>query len=32
MNIVETLIDVPAEHERNVFGQFDTYVKKIEKT
>ena len=32
MNIEETLIDVPAEHERNVFGQFDTYVKKIEKT
>jgi len=32
LNIVETLIDVPAEHERNVFGQFDTYVKKIEKT
>lgn len=32
MNIVETLIDIPAEHERNVFGQFDTYVKKIEKT
>lgn len=32
MNIVETIIDVPAEHERNVFGQFDSYVKKIERT
>lgn len=32
MNIVETIIDVPAEHESNVFGQFDSYVKKIEQT
>lgn len=32
MNIVEILIDIPAEHERNVFGQFDSYVKKIEQT
>lgn len=32
MNIVETIIDIPAEHERNVFGQFDSYVKKIEQT
>ncbi len=32
MNIAETLIDIPAEHERNVFGQFDVFVKKIEQT
>jgi phosphate starvation-inducible PhoH-like protein len=29
---VETIIDVPAEHERNVFGQFDSHIKKIEQT
>ena len=32
MNIEEIMIDIPAEHERNVFGQFDSYVKKIEQT
>ena len=32
MAIVETMIDIPAEHERNVFGQFDSFLKKIEKT
>jgi len=32
MGIQETLIDIPAEHERNVFGQFDTFAKKIERT
>lgn len=32
MGIQETLIDIPAEHERNVFGQFDGFAKKIEKT
>jgi len=32
LSIVETIIDVPAEHERNVFGQFDSHVKKIEQT
>ena len=26
------MIDIPAEHERNVCGQFDTYLKKIERT
>lgn len=31
MDIEEILIDIPAEHEGNVFGQFDSYVKKIEK-
>jgi phosphate starvation-inducible PhoH-like protein len=29
---METIIDVPAQHEKNVFGQFDTFVKTIEKT
>ncbi|MBH1941455.1 PhoH family protein [Mobilitalea sibirica] len=32
MSIMETIIDIPAEHERNVFGQFDNFVKIIEKT
>ncbi|MCI8549387.1 MAG: PhoH family protein [Lachnospiraceae bacterium] len=32
MGIVETMIDIPAEHERNVCGQFDAFLKKIEKT
>ena len=31
MGIQETIIDIPAEHEKNVFGQFDTFAKKIEK-
>ena len=32
MSIMDTIIDIPAEHERNVCGQFDSYLKKIEKT
>lgn len=32
MGIAETVIDIPAEHEANVFGQFDAYAKKIERT
>ncbi|MEY8337323.1 PhoH family protein [Lachnospiraceae bacterium 62-35] len=32
MSVVETMIDIPTEHEQNVFGQFDEYLKKIEKT
>ena len=28
---METVIDIPAEHEANVFGQFDAYAKKIER-
>ncbi len=32
MSVIETIIDIPAEHERNVCGQFDQYIKKIEKT
>ena len=31
MSIVETILDIPMEHEKNVFGQFDSYVKLIEK-
>lgn len=31
MGILETVIEIPAEHERNVFGQFDMYAKKIER-
>lgn len=32
MSVIETIIDVPAEHERKVCGQFDCYLKKIERT
>lgn len=32
MGMMETVIDMPAEHEQNVFGQFDAYAKKIERT
>ena len=32
MSIIETMIDIPAEHERNVCGQYDQYIKKIERT
>lgn len=31
MSIVETILDIPVEHEKNVFGQFDAYIKMIEK-
>ena len=32
MSVIETLIDIPAEHEKNVCGQLDAYLKKIERT
>lgn len=32
MSIIETMIDVPMEHQKNVFGQFDQFIKKIERT
>ena len=32
MSEVESLINIPVEHCSNIFGQFDEYVKKIEKT
>ena len=32
MGMTETILEIPAEHERNVFGQFDVYAKKIERS
>ena len=32
MNIVETILNIPVEHIRNLFGQFDAHAKQIEKT
>jgi phosphate starvation-inducible PhoH-like protein len=32
MSITETIIDIPIEHEKNVFGNFDSYIKIIERT
>lgn len=32
MSITETMIDVPSDHARNVFGQYDIFIKKIERT
>lgn len=32
MGLMETVIEIPAGHEVNVFGQFDVYAKKIERT
>jgi phosphate starvation-inducible PhoH-like protein len=32
MSIIETIMNIPADHVINVFGQFDEYVKKIEKS
>ena len=32
MNLMETIIDIPNEHEKNVFGHMDSFVKLIEKT
>ena len=32
MSILEQIMDIPAAHESNVFGQFDAYAKKIERT
>lgn len=32
MSVIESIIDIPAEHEKNVFGKFDDNIKKIEKT
>ena len=31
MSVIEELIEIPAVHEQNVFGQFDAYMKKIER-
>ena len=32
MSVIENIIDIPAEHEKNVFGRFDMNIKKIERT
>ena len=32
MGILETVIEISAEHEKNVFGEFDVFAKKIERT
>lgn len=32
MSITEMIIDIPIEHEKNVFGDFDNFVKTIERT
>lgn len=32
MSIVETIIDIPIEHEKNISGPYDAYIKIIEKT
>ena len=32
MGITETVVQIPLEHERNIFGQFDAYAKLIERT
>lgn len=32
MSVIETIIDIPMEHEQNVCGQFDGYLKKLERT
>lgn len=32
MSITETLIEIPVEHERNLFGEYDAHVKIIERT
>lgn len=32
MSIVETTIDIPVEHEKNIFGQFDAFLKIIERS
>ena len=32
MSLSEIIIDIPAEHEKNVFGQFDVFARKIERS
>ena len=32
MGMMETTIEIPVQHEQNVFGQFDAHAKKIEQT
>lgn len=32
MSVIENIIDIPIEHQKNVFGRFDEHIKKIERT
>ncbi|MBP5468147.1 MAG: PhoH family protein [Eubacterium sp.] len=32
MSEIESIMEIPSNHARNVFGQYDAYIKKIEKT
>ena len=32
MSLTEVSLNIPSDHMANVFGQFDTYIKKIERT
>jgi len=32
VTLEENIFDIPSEHEQNVCGQFDVYLKKIERT
>ena len=32
MSVIESIMNIPAGHEQNIFGQFDSFLKKIEKT
>jgi len=32
MSVIETIIDIPIEHQKNIFGRFDEYIKKVERT
>ena len=32
MSMIERMLVIPADHEKNVFGQYDEHIKKIEKT
>lgn len=32
MSIVETILDIPTEHEKNIYGPFDSFLKKMERT
>jgi len=31
MSLVESMIDIPIVHEQNIFGEYDSYIKKVEK-
>ena len=32
MSIIENIVDIPIEHEKNICGEFDRFLKKIERT